>query len=95
MVEATAEFLKMLRNSDVSGGRMMRNDIGNSTWLYGCASLKPVARPAFFCPGGKAPMPGACSRTRPAVKNPRHSMPVTNCCASGLLLLMSSPMPNG
>ena len=31
MVEQTAEFLKMLRISEVSGGTMMRKAIGSST----------------------------------------------------------------
>ncbi len=31
MVSATEEFLMMLRNSEVSGGRMMRKAIGSST----------------------------------------------------------------
>ena len=31
MVSATALFLMMLRNSDVSGGRMIRYAIGSST----------------------------------------------------------------
>ena len=31
MVMATAVFLMVLRNSEVSGGRMMRNAIGSST----------------------------------------------------------------
>ena len=31
VVIATAVFLMVLRNSDVSGGRMMRNAIGSST----------------------------------------------------------------
>jgi len=31
MVDATAEFLKMFRNSDVSGGTMIRYATGKST----------------------------------------------------------------
>ena len=29
---ATAEFLKMLRNPEVSGGRMRRKAMGSMTW---------------------------------------------------------------
>jgi hypothetical protein len=32
MVSATDEFLMMFMNSDVSGGRMMRNACGRITW---------------------------------------------------------------
>lgn len=89
MVDATAEFLKMFRNSEVSGGTMMRNAIGSMTWRYVCASVKPIARPALRWPRGSELMPErTCSHTRAAVKVPRHSIAHRNIAVAGFICLM-------
>src|SRR3546814_18047020 len=49
-IDAKALFLITPRNSDVNGGRMIRNAIGNRTHQYVCCVVIPSALPALFCP---------------------------------------------
>src|SRR5450830_1203704 len=96
MVDATAEFLKILRNSEVIGGTMMRQPTGSKMKRYTCDSVKHSASPAAFCPRGKAFSPERnCAHTRAAVNRPRQSTEALENCISGASDLNQSPSALG
>jgi len=68
MVMATAEFLKMVKNSVVSGGMMSRRAWGTMTYQYICRWVMPVDRTASYWPWPMEAKPArTCSATREAV----------------------------